>query len=272
MHSAILTGKFSYNNSFSKPEIIHQPEQDYQAFPKCKVQSHFPTYQHKNEGAAQDLMCWCKADAAMSELLFPLQHWLSTNNKQQPLHCHRWPLTMGLFCPAGQIAGTQREIKKKNCFPQTPRAALMPSGHFYLHTGLYSLLNPVRENFMFLWWRLSPESLSFLSVTPLSAVCSLPALNSLGVARCKVVYSGTIAILFAFCSFVLSMQIIFGTLEQAVTSGCCRVPLSHGQQLQDLQDTCEQQAVLGNISTEHLTGTSSAPGTAVRRCKTISWC
>lgn len=37
-------------------------------------------------------MCWCKADAVMSEHLFPLQHWLSTNNnlvtvKDDPLQC-----------------------------------------------------------------------------------------------------------------------------------------------------------------------------------------
>lgn len=45
--------------------------------------------------------------------------------------------------------------------------------------------------------------------------------TALGVAKCQIVYSGMITILFAFCSFVLSKQIIFGTLEQAVISERC---------------------------------------------------
>lgn len=97
MHYVILKGKSSYSNSFSKPEISHQLEQDCQAFPKCKAQSRFSTYQQKNEGAAQDLMCWCKADAAMSERLFPLQHWLSTNNN--PFTVTDDPLQCGYFVP-----------------------------------------------------------------------------------------------------------------------------------------------------------------------------
>lgn len=36
MHYVILKGKSSYSNSFSKPEISHQLEQDCQALPNVR--------------------------------------------------------------------------------------------------------------------------------------------------------------------------------------------------------------------------------------------
>lgn len=97
MQYVIPKGKSSFSNSFSKPKISQQPEQDCQAFPKCKVRSHFSTNQQKNEGegAAHDqLLCWYKADAVMSEL-FPLQRWLSTNNN--PFTVTDYPYSVGIL-------------------------------------------------------------------------------------------------------------------------------------------------------------------------------
>lgn len=102
-------GKFSFSNSFSKPTISQQPEPDCQAFPKCKVRSHFSTNQQKNEGAAQDLMCWYKADAVMSELLFPLQHWLSTNNNN-PFTVTDYPYNVSILsCSTNRKKQESRE-------------------------------------------------------------------------------------------------------------------------------------------------------------------
>lgn len=97
-----------------------------------------PIFQLTNRKMRDLHKTWCAGAKQMQreQMQSSIPSVALAEHKQQPLHCHRQPLTMWLFCPAGQIAGFQTDIKKKNCFPQPPRAALMPSGHFYLHTGL----------------------------------------------------------------------------------------------------------------------------------------
>lgn len=113
MQYAIPKGKFSFSNRFSKPKISQEPEQDCQAFPKCKACSHFSTNQQKSERDTHALMCWWKADAVMSELLFPLQHWLSTNNNN-PFTVMDYPYNVGILsCRTNRKKQESREKRRK---------------------------------------------------------------------------------------------------------------------------------------------------------------
>lgn len=163
MQYVIPKGKSSFSNSFSKPTIRQQLEYDCQAFPKCKARSRFSTNKQKSEGATYHLMCWYKADAMMSELLFPLQHWLSTNNNSFTVTDD--PYNVGILsCRTNRKQRNEekrekwrkkREMKKTNCFLHTPRATLMRLGHFYLQCRTLPTQqfhsNTVRDDLMFLW-------------------------------------------------------------------------------------------------------------------------
>lgn len=94
-----------------------------------------PIFQLTNRKMRDLHKTWCAGAKQMQreQMQSSIPSVALAEHKQQPLHCHRQPLTMWLFCPAGQIAGFQTDIKKKNCFPQPPQGsfdalgALLPS-------------------------------------------------------------------------------------------------------------------------------------------------